>query len=338
MPPTSLPHVETIDHPSWPVWFCHPYLITRGPKASYLWYCIPLQEPILRGRLEGQIFPYAEHYGISQSHVLTGMEVHRDDERWYDLLLHDLSDGYLTDRVSVGPFESNGSRSVNGGLIGVVNGRAAIYKRNGEERILEVYAVTEDSKLALEHTLHEPAEVPSEGRIFMYVSGRPASILLKCTSEAVITASMYSRYPSSVRLTRWSSNSRLIDHRTVDFARDLNLPHTQQESHIRGHTSVDSPFSKALVIGSYEHILKEDDSEPVTVIRSFDSSTLALQWVTTIPQRNSTLHFIPQRNMILALGVTRIDWESHPLARVGLMALDAATGIIHSTLMNWTAP
>ncbi|KAJ3513181.1 hypothetical protein NLJ89_g3097 [Agrocybe chaxingu] len=266
---------------------------------------------------------------MSQRYLLSGMELRRDDERWYDLLLHDLSDACLADRVSLGPFESTGPL-VEGGLVGVGDGKAALYKKNGGDRSVEVYAITDDGKLELARTLREPAQVPNEQRIFMHTSGLPSSALLQCTSDTVVTADTYCRYPSSVRLTRWSSDPRLLEHQTVDFIRGLSSD-TQRESHLRGHAYI-LP-AKAFMTASYEHTLEAYDSDPITIIRSFTSDTLALQWTTAIPQENSKLLFIPRRNAALALGLTWSVEEGYSSARtkVALATLDAASGSILAT-------
>ncbi|CAA7263099.1 unnamed protein product [Cyclocybe aegerita] len=172
-------------------------------------------------------------------------------------------------------------------------------------------------------------QVPKEQRIFMHASGRPSSVLLQCTSDTVVTADMYCKHPLSVRLTRWSPDPRLVQHQTVDFIRELTSD-TQRESHLRGHTYI--PPSKAFITASYEHNLEAYDTDPITIVRSFDSDTLALQWTAAIPQENSKLHFIPRRNAILALGLTWNVEEGYSSAKtkVALATLDAASGSILS--------
>ncbi|CAA7263080.1 unnamed protein product [Cyclocybe aegerita] len=326
---TSPTTVHTIDHPSRPVWFSEPYLITRDAKDSYLWHCIPSEEPVLHGKLEGKISAHAEHHVVSKNHLLTATKLQKDDQRWDELLVHNLESGSLVDQLSLALSESSESR-YEAGFLGVDNRTAAVYKKSDEERRIEVYTISEEGKLTLEEALSEPSHIPDQSRMNIHHSGYPSSTLIRYAPTGLVEAANYTVFPSGVQLTAWSSNPRHTQHETVDFVRVLDAQ-ADRESHLLGHILI--PPLNTFVLASYEHALEQPDPQPATILRSFDSDTLSLKWTTTVPQKTSTLHFLPTRNVILAVGLSwSIDADSSGgVAETTIAVIDAASGAVQGT-------
>ena len=212
------PQVHTVQHTSKFPSYLHPYVFTYhiDNLSVHFWTCHTKgSASAYNGTLQGQILEPLEIRLISSEHLLIRVHSDKNNIDLNDLLIYQLPGANLLDTLSsedVGSFEVGAK-----GLLGVADDKIAVWRHAGPQDgdVIDLYIVSSDGKFGLPTTLKAGSSLSREHSIRCngYLSDEPVYI----DSNQVLAISTKSKVPSSIFLTRWSTQPDQGIRKVYDF-------------------------------------------------------------------------------------------------------------------------
>ncbi|KAL0945613.1 hypothetical protein HGRIS_014768 [Hohenbuehelia grisea] len=322
---TLSPYVIEGDHEV--VRYTHPYLFTRDQgKTVTVWSCANASKaPSACGTLEsGQLGWPMFTYVLSPQHIV----IHSYSQEAFGtstLSVYSIPDVQLLDSLQLGyvnGIEPDEPEAGQTSLLGVVDGRIAVWTNGSTSAngFIRIYTPAENGKLTVLQELH-----PAPGGPALAVDSVAREYLtpqlVHLTADDFVGSLVF--HPSSVvHLVRWSSQTSQAVAHSAEFACTRTVPDFNGVMHasLQDHLFVSS--TNAIITAHYEYPLDFVDHAPVTAIRSLDSSSLKLNWCTSVNQKVDALRYSAAAGVVLATGVIWKDGGGE----WGIIVLDAQTG------------
>ena len=296
------PEIHTIQHSSKFLAYLHPYVFTYDidSLSVHFWTCIKGSAPAYNGTLQGQILEPSEIRLLSLDRLLIRTHSDKNHIDVNDLLIYQLPGANLLDTLSLGDV---GSFDVGAkGLLGVADDKIAVWRHAGPQDgdVIDLYTVSPDGKFGVPRTLKAGDSLSRTHSIRFngHLSDEPVYI----DSDQVLAISTKSKVPSSMYLTRWSTQSDQGTRKVYDF--DDTPPSEGEDWWTQLGSHLHIPSSNSLIIASHSSPFGFTNLKPSMTLVSIDTKTTDVNWKTSLQQETEKLVYLPSYDAILAIGDT----------------------------------